>query len=689
VLMARQGMTRARLGTMAALAITLACWQATTTTIAHAALPDGRAYELVSAADKDGGDVIGEVGHVRVSDDGNAVEYSSLRNFGDAVGGGVASSYMALRTGTGQGWATHGLYPPLPALSFQAVVSGLEGRYIGDLSRDLSSGVFLAWRPLTDAPAVANVTNFYLRDDLRTPGGGHYQLITDCPLCITPFDSVDLTTLPFYVGGTPDLDRVLFESVLNLADDARGAATKLYQWDETTQTTTLAGILPDGRPALQSTAGNGQVSLQNSITHHAISSDGRRVFFNAAPAGVSNVYMRVDGQSTVMLNRSEATNPGPPGGATYWDASQTGSRVFFTTGERLTDDAPAGGNEKLYMYDTTLPDDDPHNITAINFAKGVVGTSADGHTVYFFAGTQLIPNLPPLTSNAGLYVWHDGETRFISELPAEDQGKITDVTLIGRRTSRVSPSGDLVYLSTEPDGLFDHGTCDNTVTGACTQLYVYTIADHTLRCTSCNPAGPTGTANAITNLFVISGGGISGTHHLNRVISDDGHYVFFSTPEGLLPEDVNGKVDAYEYDTHTGTLSLISTGRGSSDSYAIETTPDGQDVYFVTRDQLTGWDIDANYDLYDARINGGLPDPTPPPPTCTGQDCHGPLAAPPTTGPVASAITKTAGNLNQHLTKNKKRPRTKRCRKGHTPKRTNGHTTCVRHTRHRKHTRNR
>jgi hypothetical protein len=689
--MARQGMTRARLGTMAALAIALVCWQATTTTIAHAALPDGRAYELVSAADKDGGDVIGATDHVRVSDDGNAVEYSSLRNFGDAVGGGVASDYMALRTGAGQGWASHGIYPPLPALSFQAIVSGLEGRYVGDLSRDLSRGVFLAWRPLTEAPAVANVTNLYLRDDLRTPGSGHYQLVTDCPLCITPFDSVDLTTLPFYAGGTPDLDRVLFESALNLADDARGAATKLYEWDAAIQTTTLAGILPDGRPALQSTAGNGQVALQNSITHHAISSDGRRVFFNSAPAGVSNVYMRVNRQSTILLNRSEATNPGPPGSATYWDASQTGSRVFFSTGERLTDDAPAGGNEKLYMYDTTLPDDDPRNLTAINFASGVVGTSADGHTVYFFAGTQLIPGLPPLASSAGLYVWHDGETRFISELPGQDQTNLPDGVIGGSRTSRVSPSGDLVYLSTEPVGPngYDHGACLDTGTQACAQLYVYTIADHTLRCASCNPSGAPGGASAVTNLFVISGGAVSAARHLNRVISDDGHYVFFTTRDALLPEDINGKNDAYEYDTHTGTVSLISSGRGSSDSYAIETTPDGHDAYFVTRDQLTGWDTDANYDLYDARINGGLPDPTPPPPTCAGQDCHGPLASPPAAGPIASAITKTAGNLTQHFTKNKKRPRTKRCRKGQTRKRVNGHATCTNHTRRRKRTRNR
>ncbi len=703
MLMVRQGVARARLGWMAALVGAFACWQGITVGVAHAALSDGRAYELVSAADKAGGDVIGSPGRVRVADDGNAVEYSSLRTFGDAVGGGVASNYMALRTpGSGQGWVSHGIYPPQPALSFKAILDGLEPRYVKEFSPDLSKGVVLTWRPLTDAPAVANVTNLYLRDDLRIPGGGHYQLASDCPLCITPLGSEALSHFPVYVGGTPNLDRFLFESVLNLVDGARGGASKLYQWDEATQAITLAGILPDGRVATEATAGNGQVTAQGSITHNAISKDGSRVFFTAAPAGVANVYMRVDGANTILLNRSEATSPDAPQAAQYWDASQSGSRVFFTTGERLTDDAPNTSDAKLYMYDTTLPDDDPHNLTFINvdhepsdfapnIVSGVVGASADGHTVYFFATTQLVAGLPPLTYSAGMYAWNDGEISFISELPGQDQALLTDGVITGSRTSRVSPSGDLVYLSTEsnsPHG-FDHGTCPETGTGACNQLYVYTIGDHTLRCASCNTTGVPGNTNTITSLFAIASGGVTATKHLSRVISDDGHYVFFTTADALVPQDVNGKYDAYEYDTNTGAVNLISSGRGTADSYAIETTPDGHDVYFVTRDQLTGWDTDANYDLYDARVNGGLPDPPPTPLACSGQDCHGPLTGAPSIQSTASATNTTAGNLTQHLirTKPHQTRSKKRCARGRVRQRVHGHATCTKPARHAKRTR--
>ncbi len=701
MLMARQGMARARLGSMAALVVALACWQGIAVGVAQAALPDGRAYELISAANKAGGDVIGSPGRVRVADDGNAVEYSSLRTFGDAVGAGVASNYMALRTpGSGQGWVSHGIYPPQPALSFKAIVDGLEGRYVKEFSPDLSRGVVLTWRPLTDAPAVANVTNLYLRDDLRTPGGGHYELVSDCPLCITPLESENLSSYPVYVGGTPNLDRVLFESVLNLVEGARGAGAKLYEWDEATQAITLAGILPDGRAATKSAGGNGQVSSQGSVTHHAISDDGSKVFFTAAPARAANVYMRVEGASTVLLNRSEATSPDAPQSAQFWDASQSGSRVFLTSGERLTDDAPSTSDAKLYMYDTTLPDDDPHNLMFINgdhepsdpssnLVKGVVGASADGHTVYFTATTQLEAGKPSLTYGAAMYVWHDGDIRFISDLPGEDEATLADGVITGSRTSRVSPSGDLVYLSTEPTGPngYDHGNCPQTITDACAQLYVYTIRDHTLRCASCNPSRDPGHANAVTSLFAIASGGVSATKHLSRVISDDGHYVFFTTSDALLPADVNGKSDAYEYDTHSGALSLISSGRGTADSYAIETTPDGHDVYFVTRDQLTGWDTDANYDLYDARINGGLPDPPPPALACSGQDCHGPLTVPPTAQSTSSATNPTAGNLTQHLKKHKPRhKRTKKtCRKARTTRHANRHTTCAKRARHAKH----
>jgi len=147
-------------------------------------LPDGRGYEMVSASDKNGSDVMPDQSRVRVADDGSAVTYSSLAGFEDVIGGGIATEYMAVRQPAvgGQGWVTHGISPAQQALTFKAVVNGFETRYQQELAPDLTSGVVFAWRPLTDNPFVGNVVNLYLRQDLRTPGGGSYTLVSDCPL---------------------------------------------------------------------------------------------------------------------------------------------------------------------------------------------------------------------------------------------------------------------------------------------------------------------------------------------------------------------------------------------------------------------------------------------------------------------------------------------------------------------------
>ena len=466
---------------------------------------------------------------------------------------------------------------------------------------------------------------------------------------------------------------MLFESALNLAPGAIGSGVKLYQWDAATDAVTLAGVLPDGTGALDSAAGAGHGLFEH---RHAISADGRKVFFTAAVSGVQNLYMRLDGTSTVQLNAPEG-GPGGPASAQYGDASVDGSRVFFTSSEQLTADAPLGGG--LYTYDAGLPDSDPHNLSFLAPGGAVVGASADGHTVYFTSSSQLIPGQPPLPYPSALFVWHERALSFVANIPGEDQPGLTE--LFRTKTARVSPSGDVSFLSDEPTPANPAGSCPQSATRACDMLYVYSIATHRLACPSCNPAGAPPTASVATR-FIISGGGESLVGHAARMITDDGRRVFFTSNDPLVPEDVNGKLDAYEYDVPTGTVHLISSGRSSADSYFLETTPSGDDALFYTREQLVGWDTDASYDVYDARVNGGFPDPTPASPVCNDEDCYPAPSAPPPVPPNSSQTTHTAGNRAHH------KPHAKRCRHGQARKRIHRKTTCVRrvvtHPRHRK-----
>src|SRR5262249_32647636 len=95
----------------------------------------------------------------------------------------------------------------------------------------------------------------------------------------------------------------------------------------------------------------------------------------------------------------------------------------------------------------------------------------------------------------------------------------------------------------------------------CFEIYVYDAVTGSLRCASCDPSGapPTGDANDNVKLES-SAGDLSHTSYLNRALSADGHYVFFSSPDALVPEDTNGRYDAYEYDTQTEEVHLLSSG---------------------------------------------------------------------------------------------------------------------------------
>jgi hypothetical protein len=862
------------------------------TNAAGATLPDSRGYELVSPGDKLGKEVVAESTRTRAAAFEApglpaAVTFTALGGFADAQGTGIGTEYLAGRDATPgtSGWATHGITPPQEALSYLGVVSGGEPKYLGDMSRDLTKGLFFAWSPLTDAPNVAHVPNLYLREDLRRPGPGLFRLLTDAPSLLAPPDgSVDMRL--FAAAATDNFQHVLFEARVNLTNDASGANPKLYKWDGTHSRLVVAGpgcpglgAARAGRPC--SAGGRGAAQLR--YTDHILSSNGSRAIFTApvsggggvmSTAGAASKLFQLDDlgtetpadDATVQVNASEAAVAATTQVATFQTASADGSRIFFISPEQLTDDAPTGG---LYMWerqprdeqqtvtieasdgtftltahtqpsagsgtltngstnissvngafsvgqtisgagiptgttivaipsataltlsapatadgdvslvasvDATTPalphdatadqvqsaleslsvigagnamvDGGPgaagggtpyivtftqalsgvnvrqltadgsalsggagasvvmsapvHNLSLIaataldaNALVGVIGASEDGHRLYFAtAGAQLTPAAPPVARSA-FYYWQDADGRtggtlsFVGEVSDGDVG--TNASIVGFNTpkvARVTPDGRyLLFEVSNGSGLaprFDQASapCDgpNSASTGCSEVYVYRADSSTptapdLVCASCSPFGTVPRSSAWVNIRRGASATAPGAH-LSHALSDDGRRVFFSTAEALVPEDTNGKFDGYEYDVQQGAVHLISSGTDKFDSFFLDASADGHDVYFVTRERLVGWDRDNAYDMYDARVDGGFPEPPAPPLECSGDACQGGALAPAVTPLLGSPAFHGAGNVRASLRARKKHAR---CKHGKVKRKVRGRTRCVRH----------
>ncbi len=164
------------------------------------------------------------------------------------------------------------------------------------------------------------------------------------------------------------------------------------------------------------------------------------------------------------------------------------------------------------------------------------------------------------------------------------------------------------------------------------ELYLYEALSGRLVCVSCNPDGVPATNEA----YLANNQELSiqpGPRAFLRATSPKtGSRVFFQTKEALVPQDTNEQTDVYEWEregaggadgctrlsatfsaSSGGCLYLISTGESASPSYFGDASASGNNVFFFTRQALVDQDQDENYDVYDARVEGGIAAQNPPP----------------------------------------------------------------------------
>jgi len=656
-------------------------------------LPDDRVWELVSPAQKNGGQVL--PADPRLASCGSEVECKpgtfsarfpmqsapsgdEVAYEGTAFGSGGASlenSYIARRTSTG--WESAN---PTPALLRSKGGGGYRA-----FAEDLSEGV-LAQEKFQSALSPQAPPGY---EDL-------YVQPTGEPLAIKPLltaglfaerplaRSVDEFGLG-YAGSSSDLARVFFAAndaltaktaTAPAASDGGVLKPNLYEWHE-------------GQLALVNVApGNATSKLGAAFgagSAHAISTDGSRTFFSDETGAV---FVREDAKTTLAI-------PGSGAAAKFLAAATDGSKVLLSNG-------------RLYNLETKTTTD----LTAGKGGfQGLVGQS-DDLTHAYFVDTAVLTGAEEncregsgaevceaaQAGNPNLYDWNAGTTHFVARLDARDNGGGShDIArswdpVPSNRTAEASPQGHyLAFLSQAPLTGFDStGPCETDHAGGfvqapCPEVFLYDSVTEKLACPSCNPSGAPTFGWSLLRL--IKSIGTNEWAPQARYLTDSGR-LYFDSQDSLSPLDTNeGVEDVYQYEPQGvgsckregGCVSLISAGTESVDSNFLAADPSGKNVFFTTRDRLTLRDKDELLDLYDAREGGGIPAETE---TgrgeCQGEACQPPVVVPNDPTPASSGF-EGAGNVTEQPTVTRKP-----CAKGKVKRRGK----CVpRHRKHRRATR--
>jgi hypothetical protein len=691
-----------------------------------AGLPDCRAYELVSPPDKNGGEVDGGLRRgfpivpEQAAAGGEAVTYASTSAFleSEAASALVASQYISTRTASG--WGTRAITPKQETPG--GVVGVSEGvpdwSLFQGFSEDLEHSFLLAWTPEPDPAAPDGFFSPYLRDD----ASGAYQLLSpEAPPVQQPFAQVHLEGEGFgveYGGMSADGRRVIFTANDALTAGAVPGRDNLYEWGEGQPLPELVSVLPDGDayPDGQSAplapgplsfgAGPGSYS-------GAISSDGTRAFWT----GSGRIYMHElvgPGARSVEVSESQK-GAGGPGTGRFWTASPSGSLVYFTSTEQLTDDSTAtGGGEDLYRYDTETGALSDLTVDAQGgesaAVQGVLGAGESEGVpyVYFVAHGVLATGAAAGANNLYVLRGDAGAPVLVTTLGSGVPGEEDDYTAgVLARTSRVTPNGlMLAFESVRPLTGYDNvpvgGPCPireinedeanaalyGNSEGRCMEVFEYQAPTNRLVCASCDPGGLPATGQSIVpymaHLFQVVHGWESPTVQ-QRYLLDDGR-LFFDSEDALLPQATDGQQNVYEYEPEGlgectsappgagGCLYLISTGTSSRSSAFLDGGADGRDVFILTSQQLVAEDGDEATDVYDAREGGGFPEAQLPP--CSGEACRAPITpapaiygAPPsatfqdaasTTSPVIATKPATKKLAVKRKTKKKTRRKTAR-----------------------------
>jgi hypothetical protein len=349
--------------------------------------------------------------------------------------------------------------------------------------------------------------------------------------------------------------------------------------------------------------------------------------------------------------------PGTTSGVLFAGMTADGSRVFFTTVDKLL---PADTDTSADLYEAEVDPSGALHLALVGGANsnacspvansarthwnsvgagancdavaigGGGGVASESGIVYFLSPEQLDGTNGAL-NQPNLYLAEAGGTpRFIATLEPDNPLVLDSVKAAATRRT-----GD---FQTTPSGNFAAFVSDLELTGVFTfgflDVFRYDAVAGQLDCASCDTTGTND--SSLAEDAALAPDGLS--------LLEDGRVLFTSRLE-LVLNDANRRKDAYQWSD--GVQKLISAGAGPFDSALLTASADGTDVFFFTHEALAP-EEDSNGSLmriYDAREGGGffkLPAAVP----CQASDeCHGPGTATPAAPDIRSSGKTTQGNF--------------------------------------------
>ena len=571
-------------------------------------LPECRAYEIVNDPSDANGDMVRVPGS---SIDGNAAAYVTTAAGGDVSSNVLISTGVGFRTPHGWEFGDANPTPLSPNL-------GLNLSFPLAFSTDFKQ--VLSQTPLQGDPEDSPDSGDMYKLNVG-PAGQPSAWISRPPEGL-PFGST-------FVGAARDLSHVVYGHFFA----GNGAQSDIWTTSDGHDTERVS-VLPDGTPYRGTPAADSNVVTQ-------VSADGRLVYFSIgdflhSPAGELAVRDTVAKTTTIISKSQRTGDVGTDYGGQFLGASEDGNIVYFKATAQLTDAATPNGG--IYRYNVATKElvqvtprvDWNEGIQPEAFLKG----EQNDTRIYYLTRHALVPGAEEGAWN--VYVTDGQTTRLVVTVPIAQSMQL----------SRVSRNGRFILMQST-------ASISGAPNNKRNAIYEYDYATEDIACASCRANGTKSLGNA--NLSSVTFGWPNCCVN-PRNIADDGQ-VFFITADRLIAADETFSTDVYMY--YKGRLSLISPGVGERDSYMGDNSPDGSNIFFLTRSAMAPQDVDSEeLDLYDARIDGGFLVPPPAAAPCQGEACRGAASKPPP--PSAPTTPSFIGADNSQSGRNQGRKRHKK-----------------------------